>query len=68
MFMQLESTTNPPLSRFPVERLRAAVPWSTNRSLFYCDAILASHMQDEPGTFFLHAVPWYCHVDYLMQL
>jgi hypothetical protein len=34
----------------------------------YCDAILASHMQDEPGTFFLHAVPWYCHVDYLMQL
>jgi hypothetical protein len=29
----------------------------------YRDAILASHMQAESGTFFLHAVPWYCHVD-----
>jgi len=58
-----------PASVEPIEHLRAAVRglpidhFSLLGKPLHRDGILASNMQAESGTFFLHAVRWYCHAD-----
>ena len=60
-----------PTSVEPIEHLRAGVRgllidhFSLLGKPLDRDGILASHMQAECGTFFLHAGRWYCHVDYV---